>query len=148
MNTVCKYIATLGFIGYIPFAPGTFGTFAAFLFYVLIRPSVTLHIFVLSVIIPLGILTSHRAEHALNQKDSRHIVIDEFCGFLLAVLFIPFSMHYAVSAFFLFRVFDILKPFPIKRLESFFRGGVGIMADDALAALYANAVLQTWKMLF
>lgn len=145
---ILKYIATLGFIGYIPVAPGTFGTLTAFLFYILLRPSPFIHIVILFLIIPIGIISSHHAERLLNRKDSRHIVIDEFCGYLLSVLFIPYSISYALAAFFLFRFFDILKPFPIKKIENALRGGTGVMADDIMAAIYTNLILQIWRLVY
>jgi phosphatidylglycerophosphatase A len=140
---VLKYIATLGFIGYLPYAPGTFGSLVAFAFFILLKPSPLLHITLLLLITPIGIVSSHYAEILFNKKDSRQIVIDEFCGYLLSVTLLPFS--YAVAAFFLFRFFDILKPFPIRKVGSFFSGGLGIMADDIVAGLYTNLVLQVWR---
>jgi phosphatidylglycerophosphatase A len=137
-----KQIATLGFIGYIPLAPGTFGTLFASMLFVLINPSVALHVIILLFIIPLGIISSHYAEILLKDKDSRHIVIDEFCGYFIAVLFLPFKAFYIIAAFFLFRLFDILKPFPVRTAGNVFRGGLGIMADDIIAALFTNIILQ------
>lgn len=147
MNVILEYIATLGFIGYLPFAPGTFGSLAAFTVFVLLKPTVFIHIIILLFIIPIGIISSHHAEKLLNDKDSRHIVIDEFCGYLISVLFIPYSTGFAITAFFLFRFFDILKPFPIRKIESVLSGGKGIMADDIAAALYTNIILQIWKLI-
>jgi phosphatidylglycerophosphatase A len=144
---VLKYIATLGFIGYLPFAPGTFGSLSAFAVFVLLKPTVFIHIIILLFIIPIAIISSHHAEKLLNDKDSRHIVIDEFCGYLISVLFIPYSTGFAITAFFLFRFFDILKPFPIRKIESVLSGGKGIMADDIAAALYTNIILQIWKLI-
>jgi phosphatidylglycerophosphatase A len=140
---VPKYIATLGFIGYLPLAPGTFSSLVAFVLFYFLKPSVTIHIIILCVLLPLSIISSHHAERFLNMKDSRHIVIDEFCGYLFSVLFVPFS--YALAAFFLFRFFDILKPFPIKKIESLLEGGKSIVADDIMAAFYTNVILQIWK---
>ncbi|MEW6214045.1 MAG: phosphatidylglycerophosphatase A [Nitrospirota bacterium] len=146
MDALLKYIATLGFIGYLPVAPGTFGSAVAFVLYILLKPPIFIHIIILFFIIPLGIISSHHAERLLNNKDSRHIIIDEFCGYLLSVVLVPFS--YALAAFFLFRFFDILKPFPIKRIGSLLSGGKGIMADDIVAALYTNLILQIWKLIY
>ena len=148
MNAIFKNIATLGFIGYIPVAPGTFGSLVAFIFFFLLKPSVIFHIIILFLIIPAGIMASACAERLLNEKDSRHIVIDEFCGYFLSVLFIPFSFWYSLAAFFLFRFFDILKPFPIKKIESSLKGGKGIMGDDIMAAVYTNIVLQIWMLVY
>ncbi len=147
MNVLFKYIATLGFIGYLPFAPGTFGSLFAFIIFILLKPSPFVHILILLVAIPIGTMSSFHAERILNDKDSRHIVIDEFCGYFLSVLLIPFSVSYAVAAFFLFRIFDILKPFPIRKIETVLSGGKGIMADDIMAAIYTNIILHIWKLI-
>jgi len=138
-----KYVATMGFIGYLPFAPGTFGSSAALILFIVLKPSPLAHIIFLGIIIPLGVISSHYAEKTFETKDSRHIVIDEFCGYFLSVVFLPFT--YVIPAFFLFRFFDILKPFPIRKMESALSGGIGVMADDIVAALYTNVILQTWK---
>ena len=143
MDRILKHIATLGFIGYIPVAPGTFGSLAALAAFMFLRPSIPLQVAILLLMIPLATISSHIAERVLNEKDSRHIIIDEFCGYFLSVLFIPFSAGYALAAFFLFRFFDILKPFPVGRMEKL-KGGIGIVADDIMAAVYTNAILQIW----
>ena len=144
---VLRRIATLGFVGYLPFAPGTWGSLVAFVFFVLLKPNPYDHIIVLLILIPVGVVSSDHAEKFFDTKDSSHIVIDEFCGYLLSVVLVPFSYVNALIAFFLFRFFDILKPFPIKKIESFFDGGRGIMADDIMAAIYTNVVLQIWKLI-
>lgn len=142
MNSIVKFVATLGFIGYLPLAPGTFGTVIGLLVIMMLKPPELLHATFALIMVPVGIITSHRTEILLREKDSRHIVIDEFCGYLFSLLFIPFSYSAALTAFFLFRLFDILKPFPIRTLESSLSGGIGIMADDLLAGIYTNVVLQ------
>lgn len=147
MRFVFKNIATLGFIGYLPKAPGTFASIAAFFLFIYIKPSMFLHLIVLSFLIPVGVLSSHYAEKVFNKKDCRNIVIDEFCGYFLSVILLPSNIYYAVSAFFLFRFFDILKPFPIKKLE-LIGGGKAIMADDLVAAIYTNLILQIWSLIY
>ena len=147
MGILFKYIATLGFIGYICFAPGTFGTLSAFVVYILLKPTDFWLIVMLLIFVPLGTISAGYTERLLNEKDSKHIVIDEFCGYFCSVLFLPQSMNYLIAAFFLFRIFDILKPFPIRRIELILKGGTGVMADDLAAALYTNAILQIWRML-
>jgi len=142
MDGIFKYIATLGFIGYLPPAPGTFGTLFGFLILIVLKPPVFIHILILLIIIPVGVIASHRAEALLNERDSRRIVIDEFCGFFFSLLFVPFSIATSLIAFFLFRLFDILKPFPIRAIESSLSGGIGIMADDIIAAAYTNIILR------
>ncbi|MBI5187462.1 MAG: phosphatidylglycerophosphatase A, partial [Nitrospirae bacterium] len=91
---------------------------------------------------------SHHAERLLNDKDSRYIVIDEFIGFLISVFYLPQTYGYIIAAFFLFRFFDILKPFPIRKIGLILSGGKGIMADDIVAALYTNLILQIWKLIY
>jgi len=142
-----RHVATLGFIGYIPVAPGTFGSLIACALFILIKPPIFLHIMMLFFLIPAGVISSHYAEILLADKDSSHIVIDEFCGYFIAVLFLPHSYFYILSAFFLFRFFDILKPFPIRTAEHLFRGGAGVMADDIVAALYTNVILQIVRLM-
>ncbi len=94
----------------------------------------------------LGTWSSDEAEKDLG-KDSGHIVIDEFCGYLVSILFLPHSIGYLIAAFVLFRIFDILKPPPIRQVEKAVSGGIGIMLDDLLAGLCANICLQAWRYL-
>ena len=137
------YIATLGFIGHLPCAPGTFGSFAGLLVIMMSRPSDAALLISFLPLLVLGIWSSHSAEKVLG-KDSGHIVIDELCGYLVSVLFIPKSAGYLVAAFILFRAFDILKPPPIRRIERTVPGGAGIMLDDVLAGVYTNVCIQLW----
>ncbi len=143
LQTLLKYIATLGFIGYMPYAPGTFGSAAGFLLVLLIRPDDLNLLIILMPLFILGIVTAHNTEKLLG-KDSGHIVIDELCGYLISVLFIPKTFGYLLAAFILFRVFDIFKPPPIRKIEKVIPGGAGIMMDDVLAGIYANVCLQGW----
>lgn len=139
-----KNLSTLGFIGYLPIAPGTFGSLSAVLFFALLKPPLSVHIFMTVLVAVVGTIASHRAEKILNEKDSRHIVIDEFAGYALSLLFLPPTLPYFIAAFLLFRFFDILKPPPIRWMEHTFTGGLGIMADDLAAGIYTNLLLQIW----
>lgn len=143
-----KNIATLGFVGYMPIAPGTFGSAVAALFFILFKPSISSNIILLLLIIPLGIIASGKAEVMLGEKDSRHIVIDEVGGYALSVLFLPDNSTTYIMAFFLFRLFDILKPPPIRYLERNIPGGTGIMLDDLIAGIYTNITIQLWNQIF
>ena len=141
-DAIFKFIATLGPLGYSPIAPGTVGSALACLIYIVFHPDVLL----LSIIIPVGfiagVLVSDRTERFLNEKDSSHIVVDEFVGYLVSVFLIPFCIPNAILAFLLFRAFDIIKPTPIRQLERRIPGGLGIMIDDILAGVCANLVLR------
>jgi phosphatidylglycerophosphatase A len=77
----------------------------------------------------------------MNRKDARCIVIDEVCGILVALMFIPADIKIVVIAFLLFRLLDALKPYPAGCLERL-DGGMGIMCDDLVAGLYTNIILQ------
>jgi len=127
-------------------APGTFATLVAAALFVLLRPDDVIAISLLTLLVTIGTIAAHHAEGALNEKDSSHVVIDEFAGYVVSVLFLPSRISYYVAAFLLFRLFDILKPPPIRTMERL-TGGLGIMADDVLAGVYANVALQVWKIL-
>lgn len=142
-----KIIATVFFVGYVPFAPGTFGSLTALLFVWLLKPGPTAMAATIVAVFITGVLSSHIAEKGLGEKDSRHIVIDEFAGYLAAMAFLPLTPGYMFSAFILFRFFDIVKPSPIRELEKAISGGLGIMLDDMLAGLFTNIILQCWRLL-
>ncbi|MEK6673229.1 MAG: phosphatidylglycerophosphatase A [Nitrospirota bacterium] len=147
MKQIYKYLATLGFVGYLPVAPGTFGSLAAMFLFLMLRLPFTAHLLVLALITVIGIHSSSYTEKVLNEKDNSHIVIDEVAGFCLSVVLIPHDLAYYLAAFFLFRFFDILKPPPIRNIERSVAGGAGIVADDLMAGLYTNLILQAWRIL-
>ena len=131
--------------GFSPIMPGTCGTVAAFLLYCLefvcfpgYYRQINAAIFFL-LIIP-AVKLGDFAEKDFGRKDPQAVVLDEFFGFFLSVLFIPFSMKNALIAFVLFRIFDILKPFPINRVQKL-KGGLGIFMDDIIAGLMANVII-------
>ena len=121
--------------------PGTFGSLAGLLLYYLVKDSWTANLLLVLAVTVLGFLISGRAEKIFGAKDPGCIVIDEVSGMLLSLMFIPYDLKYVVAAFFLFRVFDTLKPFPAARFQSL-KGSLGIMADDIIAAIYTNILLQ------
>lgn len=147
ISTLLKNLATLGFIGYLPIAPGTFGSLAAMIFLGFLKPPVNIHVFLIIAFTVIGTIASHKAEKLLNEKDSRHIVIDEFAGYTLSIILLPPTLPHLFAAFLLFRFFDILKPLPIRWIESTLPGGMGIMADDLMAGIYTNALIQIWIFL-
>ena len=142
-----KIIATVFSIGYIPFAPGTFGTLASMAFIWIFKPDAVGQIIILITGFIIGVLSSHIAEKDFGVKDSKHIVIDEFVGYLASVLLLPLTPGYVVAAFLLFRFFDILKPPPIRNLERIFSGGIGVMIDDLLAGIFTNIILQIFRLI-
>jgi len=134
-------------VGYLPFAPGTFGTLAGLVVMVILRPALPLHIALSVFSIIIGVISSTHAERLFNKKDPSYVVIDEFAGYIVSLLFLPLSWGYIIAAFFLFRIFDIIKPPPLRKLEYSLKGGFGIMADDIGAAVYTNLLLQAWRLL-
>ena len=99
--------------------------------------SPVLYLLSVTILFCLGSWTSARTAEALNVHDHPGIVIDEIVGFLITMLFVPFTWYWVLLGFFLFRLFDIWKPWPILIVDQRIKGGIGIMLDDVLAAIYA-----------
>ncbi|MBI2281612.1 MAG: phosphatidylglycerophosphatase A [Bacteroidetes bacterium] len=141
-----KTIATFFGTGYSPFAPGTAGALLAALILILFHYfQIVLaypFLFFLLILITslIGIYSTNKLLYVWG-KDPSKIVIDEAVGMWISMFFVPFSLLNLFLAFGLFRLFDIYKPFGIKKLEQL-PGGIGVMADDILAGIYANIVLQ------
>jgi len=130
-------------VGYSPRAPGTLGTLVAIpVYYFLSNVPSPLYEITLIGFVFLSVWVSGNAEIFFGKKDDQRIVIDEIIGFLTTMLWVPKTIRFVIIGFFLFRFFDILKPFPIRRLEKGFKGGFGVVLDDVLAGVYANIVLR------
>jgi phosphatidylglycerophosphatase A len=145
-NKLSNWFSTVIKIGYLPIAPGTWGSLAAFLvWYAIIGhiSSITL-IELIIVIFGLGVYTSSIIEMELTKKDPSIIVVDEWVGQWIALLFLPKSLLWGLVAFALFRLFDIWKPYPIRNLDRM-SGGWGIMLDDVLAGIYALVVISVLR---
>lgn len=136
-------VATGFFIGTVPVAPGTFGSLVGLPVCFLLS-----HLnFLQSVIFILGFILfaigiASAAEKILKQKDPGQIVIDEIAGLMVTFAGLPFDLKTALAGFIIFRVFDILKPFPIRMLDKRVGGGYGVVLDDVLAGVYANLILR------
>lgn len=137
------FLATGFYIGYIPFAPGTFGTLAGLPFCLLFAFTGAKTALILTLIfIGFAIVIAHQAEKDLEKKDPGIIVIDEMAGILATFWGIPLNADTAVLGFYIFRIFDIAKPFPIRYLEKRLPGGLGIVLDDVLAGIFTNVLLR------
>ena len=101
----------------------------------------------LAVVVGAGIWASHRVETVLGRKDPGVIVIDEVAGMMVAVLLVPRTPGVLLCAFLLFRLFDIWKPFPAREAQVL-RGGLGVVADDLIAGVYALVLIMGARMLF
>jgi phosphatidylglycerophosphatase A len=162
-NIFFNGLATLG-VGYIPFAPGTFGSLLGLLAWIAIPdkwiglawkmyiPNLNIlpnahdymvYSFALGMTLLLSLIAvwiTGKAEKNLGH-DSPKIILDEVCGMWLSVMFLPRTWMLYIYAFVLFRVFDIAKPYPVKRIQNL-PAGWGIVADDLTAAVFVNVLLQ------
>ena len=143
MNRFFLFIAAGFGVGYSPVAPGTLGTLVAIpIYYFLSEIPSPLYEITLIGFFFLSVWISENAEIFFGKKDDQRIVIDEVIGFLITMLWIPKTTRFIIIGFFLFRFFDILKPFPIRRLEKRLKGGYGVVLDDVAAGVYANITLH------
>jgi phosphatidylglycerophosphatase A len=139
---VVLFIAQGVFSGRVPFAPGTAGSLIGVLLWWFLRElTLPWYAAVCAALVVIGTRAAGRAEIILGQKDSPSIVIDEITGFLVAMFLIPPGWGTLAAGFALFRFFDIAKPWPIRRLQEI-PGGAGVMADDIVAGIYVNLLLQ------
>ena len=130
-------------VGYSPIAPGTLGTLIAIpVYYFLSNIHSPIYEITLIGFFFLSVWISQKAEIFFGKRDDPRIVIDEMMGFLITMLWVPKTILFIILGFFLFRFFDILKPFPIRRLEKSLKGGWGVVLDDVMAGVYANIVLH------
>ncbi len=139
LDCVALGFATVLGAGYAPLAPGTAGSAVALGILWLVpfsRPALVAWFVVVTI---AGTLAAHRAERLLGSKDPGAIVIDEVAGMTLSVLALPRTPAVLLTAFVLFRVFDVIKPYPAGASQRL-AGGVGVMLDDLVAGLYALAV--------
>ncbi|WP_448552166.1 phosphatidylglycerophosphatase A family protein [Thalassotalea montiporae] len=139
----------LGFgSGLAPKAPGTFGTLAAIpLYLIIIQFSPTVYLYVTLLACVFGIYICGKAAKCARVHDHPAIVWDEIAGFLVTMAFVPFSITNIIIGFLLFRLFDILKPWPISVADKKVHGGLGIMFDDVLAGAFACVCLHIYALI-
>lgn len=137
-------VATAAGAGYSPVAPGTVGSAVGLLALWLLPGSLPARGAFLAAVTIVGIPAAARAERLVGRKDPGLIVIDEVAGMAVSLLVLPLTPAVALAAFLLFRVFDIVKPFPANRSQAL-PGGLGVMADDLIAGAYALAVLAALR---
>lgn len=143
MTRLAVFLASAAYCGYFPIAPGTVGSAAGLVVYLLVwwTRSPILEVGLIAVVVAAGTWAATRAERYFGGIDPGPVVIDEVLGMLITLAFIPVGWTGALAGFFIFRVFDVIKPYPANRLEKL-PGGFGIMADDAMAGIYANLTLR------
>ncbi|MSO45639.1 MAG: phosphatidylglycerophosphatase A [Acidobacteria bacterium] len=142
MHRVGLFIATCGYLGYVPIAPGTFGSAAGLAVFYAVRStgSNVAELAAIIVLFAIGVWSGTVAEHHFGGIDPGPIVLDEVVGMLITLAFIPVNLSGAIVGFLLFRVLDVFKPWPSSRFEAL-PGGLGVMADDGMAAIYGNLLM-------
>jgi len=142
-------IATGAGSGYAPMASGTFGSMVGLLLWLaLAGQGLWLYLLAVAIVTGIGIWAAGRAQEIFKRHDDGRITIDEVAGMLVSLIWLPARIEVVVAAFLLFRIFDIWKPPPAHAAERL-PGGVGVMADDLVAGLYANLVGQVlWRVIF
>jgi len=143
---VALALATVFGVGYIPIAPGTFGSLAGLLLWVLLPESPMAQLMAIVVLFVAGSWSGSIAERHFDRTDPGEVVIDEVMGMLITLFLNPVGWRGATVAFFVFRAADVVKPYPANQLEKL-PGGIGVMADDGMAAVYANVAVRAMLLI-
>ncbi len=145
MNYLIRIISTFFYLGYFPKIPGTIGTLGGLTLYILLNNFFNFNVYSMCIftliLIIVSIISSSYAIKVFNNNDPKEVVIDEVAGYFVSVLFLPFDYNLIIIAFILFRLFDIYKPFLVKKLEDL-KGGLGITLDDVGAGVLTNILIQ------
>jgi phosphatidylglycerophosphatase A len=141
IDRLALLIATALGVGYVPFASGTFGSMVGLALWAFLPASAAVHAVAIVLLFAAGSWSGSVAERHFARTDPSEVVIDEVVGMLITLFLNPVGWAGAIAGFLLFRASDIVKPFPADRLEHL-HGGIGVMADDAMAAIYANLALR------
>jgi phosphatidylglycerophosphatase A len=143
MQRFAVFVCSFAYVGFFPFAPGTIGSAAGIVLYMVCRSAGVLYleIPIIVALFALGALLGSRVEKALGCVDPGPIVIDEVMGMMITLALMPIGWGGMLLGFLLFRALDVFKPFPARKLERL-DGGLGVMADDAVVAVYANLLLR------
>jgi len=143
MRRLGLLIATCGYIGFAPLAPGTVGSAAGVALFYLAQASGLpwVQAALIVTLFAAGVWAASVAEEALGRTDPGPVVIDEVVGILITLAWIPVTPLGALTGFLIFRVLDVVKPWPSRQFEAM-HGGLGVMADDAMAAVYGHLLLR------
>jgi phosphatidylglycerophosphatase A len=133
--------STFFFVGYFPIVPGTAGSFCAVLIYLASGGDRFVCAALACVALAAGFWSAGKTERLLNRKDPGCIVIDEVAGMLIAFIGVPYDYRFIILGFVFFRILDTLKPAPAGGIQGL-KGSLGVMADDIVAGLYTNVILQ------
>lgn len=137
------FIATCGYVGYAPVAPGTFGSAAGLIVFAAVRTgeSIAVELGVIAALFAVGVWSASAAEQHFGGVDPGPVVIDEVVGMLITLALLDVTISGAIVGFFMFRILDVVKPWPSAGFEKL-PGGFGVMADDAMAAIYGNLLMR------
>ena len=143
MRRLGLFVATCGYLGYVPIAPGTFGSAAGLALFFAVRSTGSLAVELAAIVLlfAIGIWSGTVAEHHFAGIDPGPVVLDEVVGMLITLFLLPVTLTGAIVGFLVFRVLDVVKPWPSARFEKL-PGGLGVMADDGMAAVYGNLVMR------
>ena len=138
---IWRFVATFFYLGKLPFAPGSWGSLGALLLWLLLPVTFSVHLSVIVMLFILGVYSSNKMAKYLDDHDPSEVVIDEVVGMGISLFMLPHNFWLYLLAFILFRVFDILKPSLIYRIQNL-SGGWGIMLDDVLAGLLTFTIVK------
>lgn len=144
MRRLALLIATCGYVGFAPVAPGTFGSAAGVVLVYLVRgfdAGPWVEPILIVALFAAGVWAAASTERQLAKTDPGPVVIDEVVGMLITVMWIPVTPLGALAGFLVFRVLDVVKPWPSRQFESL-HGGFGIMADDVMAGVYGQLLMR------
>lgn len=149
MRSIIMLLATGCYTGFLPKAPGTWGSLFALLPWLLLR-NLTLpqYLMAVALLCVVGFFASGSAEKILDEADASPIVIDEIVGMMITLFAAPKHPAAPLVGLMLFRLFDIWKPFPVSWIDQHIHGGLGIMADDMVAGVFACITLHLLWLLF
>ena len=148
MRRLVLFLSSNAGLGLVPVAPGTFGTLAGLpSFYLLAGRPAPVYAAIWLALLLLACWTAGAAGKIYGVVDDGRIVIDELAGYLVTVAFLPFSWSAALLGFVLFRLFDILKPFPASWFDRRMKNGIGVVLDDVVAGFYGALALRLLLLL-
>ena len=138
---IWRFVATFFYLGKLPFAPGSWGSLGALLLWLLLPVIFSVQLSVIIILFVLGVYSSSRMAKYLDDHDPSEVVIDEVVGMGISLFMLPHNFWLYLLSFILFRVFDILKPSFIYRIQNL-SGGWGVMLDDVLAGLLTFTIVK------
>ncbi len=143
-KTLIKLISSIFYLGYLPLR-GTLASILAIGVYLIFKNLIYPYLLIITISILLGFFICGEAEIIYKEKDSKRIVIDDFCGMLSSLAFFPKRPEEIIGIFLIFRILDFLKPYPADEVEEI--SGKGVMLDDLIAALYTNLIYLLFLLL-